>query len=131
LTPPLNNTRIQEIVFQIDDCCIDANIDRHTIWVPRDLNIIANYRSKLGSGDAATLIPSQFSPESGPYWMIPPVPTPSTNSPLTITLRWFHRATAPYTLSQMQNGLTLSPVTGGAKQDFSIFSSFFFPFFLV
>lgn len=44
--------RIQEIVIQIDDCCIDANIDRHTIWVPRDLNIIADYMSKLGSGDA-------------------------------------------------------------------------------
>ena len=43
--------RIQDLVIQIDDCCISANIDRHTLWVPRDLNIIADYMSKLGPGD--------------------------------------------------------------------------------
>ena len=46
-----NTPRIQEIIIQIDDCCISANIDRRTIWVPRDQNIIADYMSKLGTGD--------------------------------------------------------------------------------
>jgi hypothetical protein len=44
--------RIQDIVIQIDDCCIAANINRHTIWVPRNLNIIADYMSKFGIGNA-------------------------------------------------------------------------------
>jgi hypothetical protein len=44
--------RIQEIVIQIDDCCIAANINRHTIWVPCNLNIIADYMSKFGTGNA-------------------------------------------------------------------------------
>jgi hypothetical protein len=43
--------RIQDIVIQIDDFCIDANIDRHTLWVPRNLNTIADYMSKFGTGD--------------------------------------------------------------------------------
>jgi hypothetical protein len=41
--------RIQEMVLQIDDCCIAANINRHTICVPRNLNIIADYMSKFGT----------------------------------------------------------------------------------
>ena len=40
--------RIQEIVIQIDDCCITANINSQTIWAPRNLNIIADYMSKFG-----------------------------------------------------------------------------------
>ena len=52
ITGGSNTPRIQEIVIQIDDCCIQANIQRHTLWVPRDQNIIADYMSKLGSGDA-------------------------------------------------------------------------------
>ncbi len=48
ITGGSNTPRIQEI----DDCCIQANIQRHTLWVPRDQNIIADYMSKLDSGDA-------------------------------------------------------------------------------
>jgi hypothetical protein len=29
-----NNTRIQELAIAIDYICIEANIDRRTIWVP-------------------------------------------------------------------------------------------------
>ena len=47
-----NTDRIQELVIQIDDCCINANINRRSIWVPRELNTIADYMSKLGTGDA-------------------------------------------------------------------------------
>ena len=47
-----NTDRIQDLIIQIDDCCIDANIDRRSIWVPRELNTIADYMSKLGTGDA-------------------------------------------------------------------------------
>ena len=50
--------RIQNnLVIQIDDCCINANIDRRTIWVPRELNTIADYMSKLGTGDAFSVQP--------------------------------------------------------------------------
>jgi hypothetical protein len=47
-----NTERIQDIVIQIDDCCIHANIERRTLWVPRELNTVANYMSKLCNGDA-------------------------------------------------------------------------------
>ena len=43
--------RIQDIVIQIDDFCIDANIDRHTLWVPRHLNTITDCMSKFGTRD--------------------------------------------------------------------------------
>ena len=43
--------RIQQLVISIDDCCIEANIDQHTFWVPRALNVIADYMSKIGTGD--------------------------------------------------------------------------------
>jgi hypothetical protein len=46
-----NTPRIQELVISIDDCCIEANVDRRTFWVPRTLNVIADYMSKLGTGD--------------------------------------------------------------------------------
>ena len=44
--------RIQQLVISINDCCIEANVDRHTFWVPRALNTIADYMSKLGTGDS-------------------------------------------------------------------------------
>ena len=47
-----NTPKIQELVISIDDCCIEANVDRRTFWVPRALNVIADYMSKLGTGDA-------------------------------------------------------------------------------
>jgi hypothetical protein len=43
--------KIQELVFHIDDCCINAN-NQHTLWAPPKQTIIADYMSKLGSGDA-------------------------------------------------------------------------------
>jgi hypothetical protein len=42
-----NNSRIQELAIAIDDICIEANIDRRTIWVPRNLNSAADYMSKI------------------------------------------------------------------------------------
>jgi hypothetical protein len=41
------NTRIQELAIAIDDICIEANIDKRTIWVPRHLNSEADYMSKI------------------------------------------------------------------------------------
>ncbi len=46
-----NTPRIQDLVIQIDDCCIQANIDWRSIWAPRELNTIADYMSKPGTGD--------------------------------------------------------------------------------
>ena len=47
-----NTDRIQDLVIQIDDCCINANINRRSIWIPWELNTIADYMSTLGTGDA-------------------------------------------------------------------------------
>ena len=55
ITEGSNTHRIQEIVFQIDDCCIQANIRQHTLWVPRDQNIIADHMSKLAHWTADVL----------------------------------------------------------------------------
>ena len=68
-----NTPRIQDLVIQIDDCCINANIDRHTSWVPRNLNTIADYMSKTGLGDEHSfmvqpwvqqLLQAQFGPHT-------------------------------------------------------------------
>ena len=55
-------SRIQELAIEIDDVCIEANIDRRTFWVPRDLNEEADYMSKALVNDpfAYTLIPHTF-----------------------------------------------------------------------
>lgn len=45
------NRRIQELVIEIDDLCIQFDIDRRTFWVPRQLNTVADYMAKLGAGD--------------------------------------------------------------------------------
>ena len=47
-----NTPRIQKIVIQIDDCSIQANIQRQTLWVPKDQNVFSDYMSKLGSCNA-------------------------------------------------------------------------------
>jgi hypothetical protein len=46
-----SNPKIQELVIKIDDCCIKTNVNRRTVWVPRALNVVADYMSKLGTGD--------------------------------------------------------------------------------
>jgi hypothetical protein len=46
-----NNTRIQELAIAIDDICIEANIDKRTIWIPRHLNSDADYMSKIMAND--------------------------------------------------------------------------------
>jgi hypothetical protein len=38
-----SHPRIQEIVMDIDNSCINKNIDRRTFWVPRELNKVADY----------------------------------------------------------------------------------------
>jgi hypothetical protein len=58
-----NTPRIQDLFIQIDDCCIQANIDWRSIWAPRELNTIADYMSKLGTGDifwVRTCLDSKF-----------------------------------------------------------------------
>ena len=45
------NLRIQALVIEIDDICIQFDIDRRTFWVPRNLNTVADYMAKLGAGD--------------------------------------------------------------------------------
>ena len=45
------NLRIQALVIEIDDICIQLDIDRRTLWVPRNLNTVADYMAKLRAGD--------------------------------------------------------------------------------
>ncbi len=56
------NARIQELAIEIDDVCIEADIDRRTFWVPRDLNSDADHMSKVLVQDpfAYTIIPQTF-----------------------------------------------------------------------
>ena len=53
------NPRIQALVIEIDDVCIQFDIDRRTFWVPRSLNTVADYMSKLGAGDCYSYMPSR------------------------------------------------------------------------
>ena len=43
--------RIQALVIEIDDFCVQANINRRTFWIPRSLNQIADYLNKVRTGD--------------------------------------------------------------------------------
>ena len=55
-------SRIQELAIEIDDLCIEANIDRRTFWVPREHNVEADYMSKILVSDpfAYTVLPHTF-----------------------------------------------------------------------
>ena len=46
-----NNPRIQGLVLAIETFCIRHNIDRRTFWVPRSINNVADYMSKVCHGD--------------------------------------------------------------------------------
>ena len=45
------NPCIQALVIEINDLCIQANINRSNFWVPRSLNQIADYLNKVSTGD--------------------------------------------------------------------------------
>jgi hypothetical protein len=45
------NPKIQKLVMDIGDICISKNIKMRIFWVPRELNDIADYMSKVGVGD--------------------------------------------------------------------------------
>jgi hypothetical protein len=54
-----SQARIQSLVIETDNFCLQHNIDCHTIWVPRSLNSNADAMTKICSGDhfSYSLIP--------------------------------------------------------------------------
>ena len=45
------NLRIQALAIEIDDICIQFDIDRRKLKVPRNLNTVAYYMAKMGAWD--------------------------------------------------------------------------------
>ena len=106
-----NTPRIQELVISIDDCCIEANVDRRTFWVPLTLNVIGDYMSKLGTADVFSFtvqpwVREMLDSSFGTHTIAVTVLHHITQS------RFLPPGTIPSSSNNMQNGLMLFLATG-------------------